>query len=294
MRLDTKGLDALSKFLVEAELNINVPIPVPDPGFNSELSSRNPMSPKHENKMSCSLCGIFIFDSLEEFKAHRQSSEHLSKLNRSIDINGPNSNSDYTFNENIVNSQGSSSFEIHSNMYKLFCFKALLAARDDPEYTHSILKLEVDLLKKLILLQKSHIMIVLNGGGYFAAAIFSNEKRSIICSKTFKRYTSRRAQGGSQSIKDNSSGGKIHSAGAIIRRENEKRLREEIEDLFKTWKPEIDQCRLIFSNRDLFITEILQKDQILRCIPFTTYQACLDEINRCYNELISSIKIEKL
>lgn len=59
------------------------------------------------------------------------------------------------------------------------------------------------------------------GGGHFAGAVFEGDK--IVLHKTFHCYTVRARQGGSQSSKDNKSGGS-KSAGASLRRYNEQSL----------------------------------------------------------------------
>lgn len=58
------------------------------------------------------------------------------------------------------------------------------------------------------------------GGGHFAGAVFMGGQP--ILHKTFHCYTVRQGQGGSQSSKDNKSGGSHpKSAGASLRRYNE-------------------------------------------------------------------------
>lgn len=47
--------------------------------------------------------------------------------------------------------------------------------------------------------------IIMSGGGHFAAAIW-NREGSLLLQKTFHRYTSRQAQGGSQAVADANSG----------------------------------------------------------------------------------------
>lgn len=61
------------------------------------------------------------------------------------------------------------------------------------------------------------------GGGHFAGAIFHGQDP--ILHKTFHCYTVRAGQGGSQSSRDNKSGGsQPKSAGASLRRYNEQAL----------------------------------------------------------------------
>lgn len=61
------------------------------------------------------------------------------------------------------------------------------------------------------------------GGGHFAGAVFQGQEP--ILHKTFHCYTVRAGQGGSQSSRDNKSGGsQPKSAGASLRRYNEQAL----------------------------------------------------------------------
>lgn len=286
MSPDFSGLQVLSSFLASINSNElkndskNKPIEVPQ------------FTIPTENKLSCKICRIATFSTLEEFKFHRQSEEHLENLTESMSISSEMSGEED--DESVSNSKGSPLFEIVHKSSKLQCYKVLISHRKDELYPKLAVDLDYDVLNRLNRVKDSCIIIALNGGGYFAAAIFDNSKKQMICSKTFRRYTTRRKQGGSQSLKDNQKSG-IHSAGSTIRRENEKKLKDEIENLIISWKSHMERCSLIFCNRDPFLTQEVFKDYDcgtnLRTLPFTTYQANFEEICRCYTELISSIKI---
>lgn len=62
--------------------------------------------------------------------------------------------------------------------------------------------------------------------GAFAGAVF--EKDTCVMHKVIKKYTQRKKQGGSQSSKDSkgNAGSQAKSAGAFLRRQNEKKLLE--------------------------------------------------------------------
>lgn len=93
--------------------------------------------------------------------------------------------------------------------------------------------------------QKQQWTILMCTGGYFAGAVFRN--KDVLQHKRIARYTVRRKNGGAQASKDASDPSRApQSAGAFIRRQNEKKLREEIAEVLKQWKPLIDGSQLIF------------------------------------------------
>jgi hypothetical protein len=138
--------------------------------------------------------------------------------------------------------------------------------------------------------------------GRVAAAVYDNKRGVLVASKTFKRYTTRRKQGGSQASND-LAGGRAKSAGATIRRRNEQHLIEDVRGLFSEWKHYFSTCQLIFWNPTstgrncLFSVAqksngpflLRQDDPRLRRVPFSTYRPTLDEVDRCYR-LLSSVQ----
>lgn len=286
MSLDYRGLHILDTFLS----SINLGDLKKDITYSNDKNIHVPknLNPS-ENKLSCKICQISDFSTLDEFKLHRQSEEHLNNLTESLSISGESSLEDANSESN---SKGSPFFEISHDSSKIQCYKVMISCRKEDMYSKRTLTLDLSIYGRLNVLKKTYIIIAINGGGYFAGAIFDNSTKQIVCSKTFRRYTTRRQQGGSQSLKDNQKSG-IHSAGSTIRRENEKRLKEEIINLFISWKSHMDNCALIFCNRDSFLTQEVFKNHsnFLRILPFNTYRANFEEICRCYNELISTIKV---
>ncbi|KAL0580606.1 hypothetical protein V5O48_001431 [Marasmius crinis-equi] len=154
-------------------------------------------------------------------------------------------------------------------------------------------------------------------GGHFAGAVVcvsrpegeeeEEEKRpkkqksqkpnnEVLVHKTFHRYTTRRKQGGSQSLNDNAKGN-AKSAGAQLRRYGEQALRDDIRNLIESWAEEINDCELIFirasgSNRRIFMDYdgciITKGDHRLRTFPFPTRRPTQSEITRCLNELTNA------
>ncbi|KAK7445404.1 hypothetical protein VKT23_014821 [Stygiomarasmius scandens] len=158
-------------------------------------------------------------------------------------------------------------------------------------------------------------------GGHFAGAVVSvsrpgeEEEASVpskkpkrpktdtevLRHKTFHRYTTRRKQGGSQSLNDNAKGN-AKSAGALLRRYGEQALRDDIRNLIEDWADEINECELIFirasgSNRKIFLdydgSIISKRDDRLRTFPFPTRRPTQSELSRCLLEL-TKVKVSHL
>ncbi|KIL65555.1 hypothetical protein M378DRAFT_76759 [Amanita muscaria Koide BX008] len=156
--------------------------------------------------------------------------------------------------------------------------------------------------------------LFMTAGGHFAGAIVrvsrseeeekENEGKKkkqptkpdniqVLRHKTFHRYTTRRKQGGSQSVNDNAKGAAT-SAGATLRRYGEQALRDDIRNLLAEWAEDIDACERIWirasvSNRRIFLDYedaiIHKRDERLRTFPFPTRRPTQSELQRCLLEL---------
>ncbi|KAJ1359510.1 Vms-1p [Parelaphostrongylus tenuis] len=131
--------------------------------------------------------------------------------------------------------------------------------------------------------------IFLLAGGHFAAGVFSGDK--MIAHKAFHRYVVRAKQGGVQSVNDRSKG-TAHSAGATLRRYNERALREDVMNVLMSWSAHLANTPLIFircaSYQRVIFHEIDEggfdrKDPRLRTIPFETKRPLVDEVQRVGN-----------
>jgi hypothetical protein len=154
-----------------------------------------------------------------------------------------------------------------------------------------------------------HIFLCMIGGGHFAAMTVSlppkltkssapgplAREATVLAHKTFHRYTTRRKQGGAQSSNDSAKGA-AHSAGAGLRRYNERALTEEVRLLLQEWKGMIDTSELLFirasgttNRRTLFgpyDEQVLrQNDARIRGFPFNTRRATQSELMRSFVEL---------
>jgi len=138
-------------------------------------------------------------------------------------------------------------------------------------------------------------LVLLCSGGRFAGAVYSAPTGKCIDHKTFHRYTIRKKQGGSQSTKDNQSGNK-KSAGASMRRYNEKRLREEVIEQLVLWKPHVQEASHIFvfapkgNTRDILFPQdgyISPDDERIRTIPFPIIRPTYAETQRVSTWILS-------
>ncbi len=139
--------------------------------------------------------------------------------------------------------------------------------------------------------------VFLLGGGHFAGAVFDNGKP--ILHKTFHCYTIRAKQGGSQSSKDNKSGGSHpKSAGASLRRYNEASLIQHVRDLVSSWTEQLKTCHRIFFRAPGGSRAVLfggkdplldRSDPRLRSIPFPTKRATFHEVNRV-QEVLAAVQ----
>jgi hypothetical protein len=177
----------------------------------------------------------------------------------------------------------------------------------DDEEEEGGVPLPASMIQKNTSASGPHYFLCMIGGGHFAAMLVSLTPRAtkkagvedrtatVIASKTFHRYTTRRKQGGSQSANDNAKGN-AHSAGAGIRRYNETALVEEVRELLAGWRPYIDDSELLFiratgttNRRTVFgpyEDQVLDsRDPRIRGFPFSTRRATQSELMRSFIEL---------
>ena len=134
--------------------------------------------------------------------------------------------------------------------------------------------------------------VVMASGGHFAAAIFASKSENArpLLHKTLHRYVVRAKAGGRQAAKD-ATGKKASSAGASLRRHNEKALAEDIQTLLGlTWKEEMAKSDRIFlsapgtHNSNIFFggkTPIFDaRDERIHAVPFSTRRPTLKETCR--------------
>lgn len=151
-----------------------------------------------------------------------------------------------------------------------------------------------------------HSVILMIGGGHFAGAIIAHKRPkngipTVLESKSFHRYTTRRKQGGAQSASD-SARGKANSAGSSLRRYNEAALEKEVREQLQAWSSLIKSADHLFVratgriNRAVLMNydkaPILSSDKRIRPIPFTTKRATSMEVRRVWQGLTTANVID--
>ncbi|OQR68869.1 ankyrin repeat and zinc finger domain-containing protein 1-like [Tropilaelaps mercedesae] len=153
-----------------------------------------------------------------------------------------------------------------------------------------------ELLARVESLKDLWLGLIIISGGHFAAAVYHSGK--MIRHKTFHQYTVRKKQGGAQSHFDSKSGA-AKSAGASLRRYNEKTLMEKSHAILKTWS-ELDRCSVILfralgaDNRSILFggsDPVFRKGDIrLRTIPMVTRRPTVKELDRIYG-VLTTVKV---
>lgn len=135
-------------------------------------------------------------------------------------------------------------------------------------------------------LQDKKICIILCHGGRFAAGIFKGAQETK--HKTFSRYVVRKKQGGRQGARDQKAG----SAGGWLRNFHEKKLHEEIIELFKSWTEELDECERIFihapgvvNKKTIYAAQSYFSTEDERILPvgITTHKPKFGEVKRVHH-----------
>ena len=143
--------------------------------------------------------------------------------------------------------------------------------------------------------------------GHFAAAVFDGAK--CLAHKTSHRYTTRRKAGGAQSSADNR-GGAHKSAGAMLRRYNEKALNDEVKACVLEWRQRLCECDLVFLSASarsvgLFYAgakeaagagkgqkeaaPFFKGDPRVRSLPFATGRPTLEELTNAHTRMATVV-----
>jgi hypothetical protein len=187
------------------------------------------------------------------------------------------------------NGVGSSRVIFYTPTQKLSVWKqALVSPVNPPAHLPLHLKSFAYVSALRVLPQAEQMAVIMCSGGRFSGAVFKRD--TLVVSKNFQRYTTRRKQGGAQSAHD-AAKGKANSIGSSIRRKETIRYQEETERIVTEWKDLLAACQLVFlfapgANRlILHKAGLLKSDERIRNVPFPTYRPTLDEVKRIHQSL---------
>jgi hypothetical protein len=260
-----------------------------------EFSEKKTIKTK-SSRFACQICSLEFSDSVSQ-RTHFKTDIHIETLKSKT-----NALEDDTKTEDI------SDFTKYSHLFQFLFFKErdqeLAIYRCIVGLSDHIYRLYLNnntgevsnALNRLLLLKTQPVKwtILLCRGGHFAGGVVDVSKNTFIVHKALHRYTVRRKQGKAQSSRDNA-GHAPKSAGATLRRHNEKELINVIKQLTTFWSDEINESQLIFistSNPRTYF-ESVYKDPRVQSIPFPLNRPTFEEVGRIYKRLSSVYRLEK-
>jgi hypothetical protein len=254
---------------------------------------------------SCAICELG-FDTLEEQRNHYKSPEHADGIKRkqdAADLSDVSDDSEYDNEQDGDGADNQEELDVHvikffneTKTTSFYVYKCILYPPAKIEkYEETKVPSALRLLKLLdnTRTSKPYWTFLLMSGGHFAGCVFNNLNGSKVeVHKTLHKYTVRKKQGGSQRSKDKAKS--IKSAGSSIRRQNEKKLDEEVTQLLKSWQKYIDNSSLIwmsapgFNRQTIHSTRTFEAaDQRVRVIPFPPKRPNYDAVLKIYAKLTS-------
>ncbi|EPZ35195.1 Zinc finger, C2H2 domain-containing protein [Rozella allomycis CSF55] len=280
------------------------------PGFKdrivseSILDSKQPLfSASRKKYETCKYCKKEYENSFD-FREHIKSDEHVQALKEFL----------HAEKDRYQRYNDFFPFVFFSHKDQVLAMYRHVLNLDENIYRLALMNKEKTIIEKFSvahkqLLQPSSICIILLQGGYFASAIYSVPGCKVIAHKSLHKYTTRKKQGGSQASYDKG-GKKPKSAGANLRRQNEKHLEEQdILKLLGDWKVMISECyQIYFSapgiNANILFKFFQKNDSRITKIPFEIEKPNFQQVQMCFNELkslfvlteldrIDEIKVEK-
>ena len=196
---------------------------------------------KQSERGRCSKCPGFSYVVPEEYRAHCKSDWHIFNL-RQKDESDRLSFSQWSLEVVMVSSSSSSSESSLSAHGEINASPPALILKGIPFkiLIENCLAMPSAVDSPQTLLNATFFAVLLLRAGRFAGAVWDSSG-SVIAHTCFKRYTVRRKNGGSQSKNDQSKGRLANSAGAQIRRAEEQKLSEEVNELIQVqWKRFLD------------------------------------------------------
>lgn len=288
------------------------------------VASPQPAPKPARHRYGCKVCPGAGFNEADDFRDHHQSPWHTRNLQASLRGRSVLSEAEFMECEQRTAAQGTAaesdwdsqeeadeteaadedgapqnvSEKVHFSFRgtSMTVYRTLLfSTRQD----YRSAEVTAQLLRSFVLAAaRATWAIFLVRSGRVFAAIYDLATDAIVASKSFKRYTERAKQGGSQLLRDKS-GQVARSAGSQIRRANEQALLKDVAGLLQDWSGQLGACQLVFWNRNFFSLLALfqaegvlaRSDPRLRTLPFSTYKPGLDEAQRCIKALSNAFRV---
>ncbi|KHN78173.1 Protein vms-1 [Toxocara canis] len=248
------------------------------------------------SELKCSVCAVLVERDRASVLSHYRSDWHKHNLSRTLQ--GKPILTEEEFEQKISDEEELSDVQSESDVEE-----PLLSAGVHEYFVHNQEVFSIyncilpngETLSNSFFTKPLNCAIFLVAGGHFTGGIFRNDQ--LIVHKSYHRYTVRAKQGGRQGAAD-ARGKKAISAGASLRRYNEKMLKTDIQELIAKWSDEIGKTPLIFIrcstyHRPIFVSDsldsspFLKSDVRLRSIPFETRRPSQEEMQRTWLRLKS-------
>ena len=244
-------------------------------------------------RKTCRLCVMF-FDTLAEQREHFKSPQHIEHLQQAAGSSEDDDEWETSEDEEDKDIHHLPVVRFRSTQENVQ-FLAYRSVFDEAESSLT----RTQLFKAFLAKSDLKWAIFMLSGGHFAGMIFDLRAWKVIQHKTFHRYTTRRKQGGSQRSQD-STGRKPKSAGASIRRQNEAKLEEEVQQLLRGWNGALATCHRIFvfapgqyNKQIIYGTDALSRNNVhVRSIPFTVSKPTLAELQAICDRLMTVQLVE--
>ncbi|EFO25095.1 hypothetical protein LOAG_03392 [Loa loa] len=245
---------------------------------------------RQESGLSCTVCKAPIEEDRNDLISHYKSDWHRHNLHRVLQ--GRPLLTEDEFEQAISDNNHLSSLDTESDD-EIMPFTGGAHAYFISDGTvfsiYRCILLKNEVISRNLFQRPLDCAILLLSGGHFCGGIFKNHK--LVVHKSFHRYIIRAKQGTAQSASD-ARGSVAKSAGACVRRYNEKALKDEIQRLLMSWSKLMEQSPLIFvrcPTRVFFEGtknfKLQRDDERLRTLPFETRRPTVDELQRTWSRL---------
>ena len=255
----------------------------------------SPKSPCPRPAGTCSKCPGFSYLTTDEFKTHRRSDWHVENEKRSVDSRDLFTSDEYAiWLEAGSGDSASDDFVDDPQTSADSTAVQLLGAPFVPTDAGSEMLVVKPMLPLMGILldDESQVVVLLLRSGRFAGAVWTDGGASLLRHTTFRRYTVRRKQGGAQSAHDEGSNRPARSVGANIRRQQEKKMQEDLENLITVqWKEILEypksvilvQCSKL--QRSQLLLNPLKDNPRVVFIPMTVHTPSFAEASRVKDTL---------